>query len=129
MCVLRVLLRRRTRPVPFRVSISFRGFHGCRAGCGAQLLERYLREDPTMWTRWQGMFHTTMKKKANPLYAGQGWLSSVRAACLLVVESHRPSLPSKIFSSGQNRCRGWISSGRCVVHDTQPRQGTRHYDV
>ncbi|RNC32694.1 hypothetical protein TcCL_Unassigned04675 [Trypanosoma cruzi] len=60
MCVLRVLLRRRTRPVPFRVSISFWSCHGCRAGCGAQLLVGCLREDPTMWTRWQGGFHTTM---------------------------------------------------------------------
>ncbi|RNC54746.1 hypothetical protein TcCL_ESM07803 [Trypanosoma cruzi] len=38
----------------------FWGFHGRRAGYGAQLLVRCLREDPTMWTRWQGGFHTTM---------------------------------------------------------------------
>ncbi|RNC35430.1 hypothetical protein TcCL_Unassigned01690 [Trypanosoma cruzi] len=85
-CVRCMLLRRRTRLVPFRVSISFWSCHGCRAGYGTQLLARCLREDPTMWTRWQGGFHTTMKKQANPLYAGQGWLSSVKAACLLVVE-------------------------------------------
>ncbi|RNC38275.1 hypothetical protein TcCL_NonESM12489 [Trypanosoma cruzi] len=59
-CVLRVLPRRRTRPVLFRVSISFWSCHGCRAGYGAQLLARCLREDPTMWTRWQRGFHTTM---------------------------------------------------------------------
>ncbi|RNC39873.1 hypothetical protein TcCL_NonESM10726 [Trypanosoma cruzi] len=129
MCVLRELLRRRTRLVPFRGSISFWSCHGCRAGYGAQLFVRCLCEDPTMWTRWQGGFHTTMKKQANPLYAEQRWLSSVKAACLLVVESHHPYLPSKIFSGGPSPCKGRMSSGRCVGRNTQPRQGTRHYDV
>ncbi|EKG01550.1 hypothetical protein TCSYLVIO_007450 [Trypanosoma cruzi] len=35
------------------------GCHGCRAGYGTQLLVRCLREDPTIWTRRQGMFHKT----------------------------------------------------------------------
>ncbi|RNF04325.1 hypothetical protein TcG_10963 [Trypanosoma cruzi] len=38
---------------------SFWGFHGCRAGYGAQLLVRYLGGCPTMWARWQEVFYTT----------------------------------------------------------------------
>ncbi|RNC38929.1 hypothetical protein TcCL_NonESM11784 [Trypanosoma cruzi] len=103
--------------------------HGCRAGYGAQLLARCLCGCPTMWARWQGVFHTTRWKQANPLCAGQKWHSSVEAACWLVTECHRPSLPSKIFSSGPNPCREWMSGGRCVGRDTQSRQRTRHHDV
>ncbi|RNC51342.1 hypothetical protein TcCL_ESM11549 [Trypanosoma cruzi] len=105
MCVLCVLLLRRTRLVPFSVSTSVWGFHGCRAGYGAQLLVRYLCGCPTMWSRWQGVFHTTRLKQANPLCAGRIRLSSVEAACWLVAECHHPSLPSKISSGGPNRCR------------------------
>ncbi|RNC34574.1 hypothetical protein TcCL_Unassigned02615 [Trypanosoma cruzi] len=48
MCVLCMLLLRRTRLVPFCLSISFWSCHGCRAGYGAQLLVRCLRGCPTM---------------------------------------------------------------------------------
>ncbi|RNF05035.1 hypothetical protein TcG_10758 [Trypanosoma cruzi] len=59
----------------------------------------------------------------------KGGFFPAEAACLLVTKCHRPSPPSKILSSGPSPCKGRMSSGRCVGRDTQPRQGTRHYDV